>query len=229
MKPSTISDLPGEVIKIVFGHIQQNDDIKSCRLVCTSWELIISSIYWKDGVCIPLEENKCKMLKKDIERFPGLATKIRQIKLTCKIFGIFKAEEPCVVSFRSIVIMCPNLNKIQFPPSEQLFNYMESLDCREVYMPSIQTITILKMEHLSPATRSHHLRVKYDHRSTITSLEIWDLGTSRVLNEHGGSNPFISRFRELKCLKLRSYGKDTTLDLVALINSCTSELETLDI
>lgn len=207
--------LPPEILKNLFGYLTDKKDIThSCQLVCKSWYFSTLE-YVENDIKIMLYHDKIEALLQDIQEFPLLASKIKNITLPFR----FSCTEDAIPTFGSLINLCPNLSELLFA-SAMIFDYlMRDFNSQEISLLNIQIISIRNIERTSLSIKNLHLGINFRFRDTITHLDIFDLEHTGELQHYDKLMDVVSDFLHLKYLKAKFQTKNTeTIDLESLMD-----------
>lgn len=246
--------LPEEIMHLILGYLQDESDIKHCRLVCSNWNSTLCSMYYKGGIHVDIGgNNRCELLKEDLILLPKLATRIQKISINDISLIPLKTD-----SFMSILKMCTHIEKLDFNIEQTGVKYLLILLGRPMPNPSlVKEINVDNINLCSPFIRTIHLLINLIYRNTITSLEISDIKkdennemedmyrsqtklTSTLSNEinsladvygtgYHGLISYVSKFPNLKVLKLLPTVNVDVIDLSTFMDPSICRLETLHI
>ncbi|KAI7867478.1 uncharacterized protein EV154DRAFT_582757 [Mucor mucedo] len=166
--------LPEEIMNLIFGYLEEKIDIKNCRLVCSSWNSSISSILYKEGIQIALCKRNYQRLQDDLVEFPELKMKVQRMYFISEDEN-YAGYDIDLNMFMPIINICKNnLKKLHFEQTTGGDNYLLPLIIETVDLPCIEEIVAEELLAFKPLTRKTYLKINYNYRSTITSLEISD-------------------------------------------------------
>ncbi|KAG2197240.1 hypothetical protein INT47_003615 [Mucor saturninus] len=130
--------------------------------------------------------------------------------------------------FVKVVTACPNLVKLRLSTDHSAREYLELLVREQINLPSINEIYATPMNGTCNLDkRTLHIRLNLIYCNQITTLIFYHEGVD--MEEFGGLYKFISNFRNLKVLDVRSWNEKQRIDIARLMKACTPNLEALRI
>ncbi|KAI7873846.1 uncharacterized protein EV154DRAFT_527636 [Mucor mucedo] len=222
---------PEEIMIMIFKYFLTQDNFFHYRLVCSLWNSRISSIYLKDGLHIRLYESEMPKLVSDTSNSDRLAETIYRIELLedAKIIDKDYIRGPNHLEyFVKVVTACPNLVKLTLSMNHSAREYLELLVREQINLPNISEICFRSMfGFFNLDDRTLLVRLNLIYCNQITTLIFYQEGVD--MEEFGGSYKFISNFRNLKVLEVRSWDRNQKIDIARLMKACTPNLEVLRI
>ncbi|KAI7873341.1 uncharacterized protein EV154DRAFT_487267 [Mucor mucedo] len=240
-------NFPGEIMELAFGYLEEDSDIKNCRLVCSNW----NTATFKRGIRVALgSAGRCEKLINDLVVFPQLAAKIR------KLYISYINEDPIDPDMFILVLnKCTYIEKLRFCINQTGEQYLLALFDETPHISRMKEIAVDNVKSCSTPIRISYMLINFAYRNSITVLEISDVrdatlsgifaGWQTCLMSECRENPrlatalnfmaeachtlteFASKFPKLKFLKVQPGLLSDDIDITALMatNNCT--LETL--
>ncbi|KAI7873342.1 uncharacterized protein EV154DRAFT_487268 [Mucor mucedo] len=245
--------LPKEIMELIIGHLDKDNDIKNCRLVCSNWNSNVYSICFNCGIKVALgSASRCEKLMKDLVEFPQMAAKIRKLCLS------YIDEDPIDPDmFVSVLDQCTYIENLEFRIKNTGPQYLLALFDKTPHISRMKEITVEDVDLCSRSIRRSHLLINFIYRNTITVLELstvkdeedaqvfphWQkyisstdtahLGLSTTIDFFGDGfhkmTNFASKFPKLKVLKLVPGLLCDEIDLTAIMETNICKLKTLHI
>ncbi|KAI7873340.1 uncharacterized protein EV154DRAFT_570158 [Mucor mucedo] len=245
--------LPKEIMELIIGHLDKDNDIKNCRLVCSNWNFNVYSICFKRGIQVALgSASRCEKLMKDLVEFPQMAAKIRKLCLS------YIDEDPIDPDmFVSVLDQCTYIEKLRFRINLTGEQYLLALFDKTPHISRIKEITVDNVLYCSRSIQISHLLINFVYRDSITLLEICDVRNETII-ENSVSGPMYirsaytknprlaatlhslneacetlldvaSKFFNLKVLKLQLSSLSNNIDITAIMATNIRKLEILHI
>ncbi|GAA5809940.1 hypothetical protein MFLAVUS_003355 [Mucor flavus] len=190
--------LTSKVLKQVFQNLVEKEDIKTCLLVCKSWNLAARETFDSD-LSIKIKYTEYGVLMEDISI---IGEKVKAIKLKpCKFSPTDEHNE---IIWRTVLSFCPHITSIYFLKSHSIVPLLKALQDPDLMLNDLQKIEVRELESYPLKTQDLYLQANAHYHKTITSLRFYALTTTPRIIRFGGLAEFISQFSRLTCLKVNS-------------------------
>lgn len=136
---------PFEILKQTFQHLLHKErrifgqplnvksDIKTCTLVCKSWNKVATEIFWEKIVTVTLRENKFGRFLSYLSCNPAFALKVKRIQLYTAYM-----EPTDVPGFKSIMTCCQHLTYLHVDSHYRSADYLQALNCPEIQLSHLE-------------------------------------------------------------------------------------------
>ncbi|KAG2231927.1 hypothetical protein INT48_001441 [Thamnidium elegans] len=195
---SRVGSLPSEVLKQVFQNLAEKEDLKTCLLVCKSWNLVAQE-YFDSNLSIKIKYTAYEVLMEDI---PIIGENVKAIKL--KPYKVLPTDEHNEMIWRTILGYCPHITSIYFLKSRSILSLLEALQGPDLMLNDLQKIEVRELESYPLETQDLYLQANAHYHKTITSLRLYALMAVPRTIRSDGLVKFISQFSRLTCLKVNS-------------------------